>query len=1008
MKKIIASISFLFILLFALSPAIASTNVTENIRQDTTWGTSGSPYVIESDIQVYPGTTLTVEPGVEVVIHVGASLIIGGELIARGEPTNLIIFNSNVTVPDPNPPSGIIFESTAASAKFFGGFKPIFSYDHTNREVKLIYESGSILEYCLISGLPTAIELNSSYPYIANNLITGCPYGIRIFERREIPIPQWFFLYQNTIENCSQQAMFLGFAGSYSFPFALFTGNIIQNNVDNDQEWAVYISHFSGDTFLFLFNNRIINKGTGIENNGPYTFLYADSNEIVGNNQGLSAGNAVLLNNTITNNNSCSYPAWATAKGAGVYLNGPRAVLFNNTIQANEICPGDKGDNIMLKSQEGNQFTIQYNNLGSSNGDKIDIYLDTDYQRVDCNTSKNMVVDATHNFWENRDINNLPDNIYDFIDDFCAGTVNYQPILSTQMTPINLTTPPTLIAPEPNAFKPGTLTLNFSWEPVIGATKYLLCTNGWANIPTEAMRIMEVQGQTSAEVTYSPFTSYAQKYVYWFVVAGNENGWSLPSEMRKVYFSMDPYIVGGKVLDENEMPVPEVYIRGEGQGVFSDDNGNYTTIQRDEFKEGLIYSLKKEGFSDCYTFPRLSESFDTFGNLTIISNAAKDAIYNACGEISDATKGTIAGIVVDENDQVLTGAEVFIEPPSGNIYYLDANNSPDLSLAQTGSSGKFVILNVAPGGYRISANLDGRNFSIIDNWGEAFIGPGIIVYENSITVDALVDKSDLGTGEGGGNFVTSDLWIKAVINTEEKGHIEAVWQKGGEDTTSRGDRVIWGHFYASPSDVTWGSENNPDLFVKIWFDVSGRVDVNYFHVSVPDIEVYSDYPYDGTPDEQGTTTMDRRYIRQYYQNGESNMDENYEDGNPPSGYSPSGNPSGYLTINDLTIGAIINTEEKGPIDAVWRLGGQDTTSRGDEVVWGHFYADPNDVTWGSENNPDLFVKIWFDVSGRVDVNFFHVSVPDIEGYSDLSSEGAYDQKGTTIMDNRYIRHEYWR
>ena len=261
---------------------------------------------------------------------------------------------------------------------------------------------------------------------------------------------------------------------------------------------------------------------------------------------------------------------------------------------------------------------------------------------------------------------------------------------------------------------------------------------------------------------------------------------------------------------------------------------------------------------------------------------------------------------------------------------------------------------------------------------------------------------------GNGYLVTSDLWIRAVINTEEKGPIEAVWQKGGEDTTSRGDRVMWGHFYASPDDVTWGSQSNPDLFVKIWFDVSGRVDVNYFHVSVPDIEVYSDYPYDGTVDEYGTTSMSRRYIRQYYQNGESNMDENYEDGNPPSGYSPTGNPSGYSTINDLRIGSMINTVEKGPIDALWRLGGQDTTSRGDQVVWGHFYASPSDVTWGSQNNPDLFVKIWFDVSGRTDVNFFHVSVPDIEVYSDLPYDGTYGQKGTTIMDNRYIRHEYWR
>ena len=144
----------------------------------------------------------------------------------------------------------------------------------------------------------------------------------------------------------------------------------------------------------------------------------------------------------------------------------------------------------------------------------------------------------------------------------------------------------------------------------------------------------------------------------------------------------------------------------------------------------------------------------------------------------------------------------------------------------------------------------------------------------------------------------------------------------------------------------------------------------------PFITCYSNYPdYDGTPDEHGTTTMSRRYIRQYYDGGQNYSEDNYEDGNPPLGYSPSGNPSGYSTINDLRIGSIINTVEKGPIDAVWRFGGQDTTDRGDHVVWGHFYASPSDVTWGSENNPDLFVKIWFDVNVRIDVNFFGYPIP---------------------------------
>lgn len=153
--------------------------------------------------------------------------------------------------------------------------------------------------------------------------------------------------------------------------------------------------------------------------------------------------------------------------------------------------------------------------------------------------------------------------------------------------------------------------------------------------------------------------------------------------------------------------------------------------------------------------------------------------------------------------------------------------------------------------------------------------------------------------------------------------------------------------------------------------------------------------------------MTNRYIR-HYQNGASNMDVNTEDGFSAAGYQTSGNPSGYSTINNLRIGTMSQTYELGLIDLLWHKGGDSKTARGDEVLWGFFYTDPQLINWGGYENPDLFVKIWFDVSGRIDVNFFHVSVPDIEVYSDLPSDSTYDQKGTTIIDNRYIRHEYWR
>lgn len=301
--------------------------------------------------------------------------------------------------------------------------------------------------------------------------------------------------------------------------------------------------------------------------------------------------------------------------------------------------------------------------------------------------------------------------------------------------------------------------------------------------------------------------------------------------------------------------------------------------------------------------------------------------------------------------------------------------------------GSYVSM-ILPGTYDLSVSATGYQSM-------EFIG--IEVQEAGIlTQDAALNAA-----------AANDCTVRAKIRTEEKGYIDGIWKKGGEAATSRGDRVVWGYFYASPDDVSWGDADNPELYVKLWYDVSGRVDANFFHVSVPDIEVFADY---GNLTLQGTSTMEKRYIRLYYNdNSVSGKAGNTEDGIPAHGYTPAHSPAAYVTANNLSIGAVINTvEAAGTIDAVWKQGGTAVTSRGDEVVWGYFYADPSDVSWGSSQNPELFVKIWFDAGGRIDVNYFHVSVPDIEIYSDYGSDGSYDNKGTAVMDDRYIRHEYMR
>ena len=65
MKTTLFSLLFTFYSLFTF----AQTNVSGGIYQNTTWTLSGSPYVVNSSIVVFPGKTLTIEPGVEIQIN---------------------------------------------------------------------------------------------------------------------------------------------------------------------------------------------------------------------------------------------------------------------------------------------------------------------------------------------------------------------------------------------------------------------------------------------------------------------------------------------------------------------------------------------------------------------------------------------------------------------------------------------------------------------------------------------------------------------------------------------------------------------------------------------------------------------------------------------------------------------------------------------------------------------------------------------------------------------------
>ncbi len=99
-KIIPATVILLTVISFAVN---AQTNVSGGIFTSTTWTLVNSPYIVVDTIVVFPGVTLTIEPGVMVKFTNDTRIEIRqAKLIANGTSADSITFTSN-TPPSPTP-----------------------------------------------------------------------------------------------------------------------------------------------------------------------------------------------------------------------------------------------------------------------------------------------------------------------------------------------------------------------------------------------------------------------------------------------------------------------------------------------------------------------------------------------------------------------------------------------------------------------------------------------------------------------------------------------------------------------------------------------------------------------------------------------------------------------------------------------------------------------------------------------------------------------------------------
>ncbi len=377
------------------------------LTSDTKWKKSKSPYFIHQNTLILEDVTLTIEPGVKVYVSPGVLIMCHGKIEALGKKDSPIYFRAASKTP-------------WNRIECYGG-----RYEQSG-DVPI-----NIFHYCIFEG-GGGLTLRSSAGDIKGCIFRNNFSSPLRFEHSSGQITE-NEIYENMTQRESDSGNGAGIM-VYTDKAVLIADNVVHDNFSSggrDGGGGIYaFSCNTGD--VKVIRNSVYGNLSDRNGGGIYAHAcHLEENQVRYNSTSDSGGGIYAIRSTLINNRVRQNQA---VRGGGIYADNCR--LEYNLILENTARSGMggglfyMGDNMIVNN------TFIKNGARDLRGDTLvvlgnpeiaanNIISEYGYALRNQNPSASIDLNARGNYWGTPVEKNIPELIYDWLDDSEAGLVDY-------------------------------------------------------------------------------------------------------------------------------------------------------------------------------------------------------------------------------------------------------------------------------------------------------------------------------------------------------------------------------------------------------------------------------------------------------------------------------------------------------------------------------------------------------------------------------------------------------